>query len=203
MARTNKNQPALFTIGHSNHSLEVFVSLLKQHSIQALVDVRSSPYSKYSAHFNREDLHNSLTQVGIKYVFMGKELGGRPKDEQFYDEKGHVLYHKLAEASFFKEGIERLEKGISQYRVAIMCSEEDPEVCHRHLLVGRVMRERRWPILHIRGDGKTQSDSQLRESGTNEQFLFDSFADNPWKSLKPIGRSKASEPSTPSESTCP
>ena len=70
--------PHLFTVGHSNHSMDEFIALLKKHEIQVLADVRSSPYSAYVTHFAREELEASLKQTGIKYLFLGKELGGRP-----------------------------------------------------------------------------------------------------------------------------
>src|SRR5947209_11997942 len=95
------NRGSLFTVGHSNHSLEAFLELLKKHTIQVLVDTRSYPYSRHVPHFNREELCEALRQRGIKYLFLGGELGGRPTGEEFYDEEGHVLYCRLAESPTF------------------------------------------------------------------------------------------------------
>src|SRR5262245_44483229 len=142
--------PCLYTIGHSNQTLDEFLALLAKHGIQVLVDVRSHPYSRYVTHFNREELQAAVQPCGIRYGFSGRELGGRPDDESFYDEHGHVLYFRVAETPAFLDAIARLEAGIREYRVAIMCSEEDPAVCHRHLLVGRVMAQRGTTVLHIR-----------------------------------------------------
>lgn len=149
------------TIGHSNHSLEKFVSLLEKYNIEVLVDVRSYPYSKYAPHFNETSLKEGVKSADIKYLFMGKELGGRPQGKEFYDEDGYVLYWRIAESTFFQEGIERLQAGIEKYRVAIMCSEENPTECHRRLLVGRVLNEHGVTLQHIRGDGKVQTDAEL------------------------------------------
>ena len=164
-----EEQPCLLTVGHSNHPLGVFVELLKRHEIQVLVDARSSPYSRHVPHFNREDLHRALNLAGIKCIYMGHELGGRPEEEEFYDTEGHVLYYRLAESSTFLRGIERLERGIRRLRVAIMCSEENPSICHRHLLIGRVMAGRGVRVQHIRGDGTIQSDSELRGADSNQR----------------------------------
>src|SRR5437660_8680013 len=153
---------AVYTVGHSNHSLEEFLNLLDKHRIEVLVDTRSHPYSKYVAHFNREDLQSALRQSGVKYLFLGSELGGRPAEEEYYDDDGHVLYFRVAQSPVFLEGIERLEAGSRQYRVALLCSEEDPAVCHRHLLVGRVLADRGADIRHIRGDGTIQAYAEIK-----------------------------------------
>ncbi len=174
--------PALFTIGHSNHTDEQFVQLLRQHGIDVLADVRSQPYSKYTNQFNREDLQALLARHRLKYVFMGQSLGGRPEGEVYYDNEGHVLYHRVAEADFFLQGLERIQKGIASYRVAMMCSEEDPLVCHRHRLVARVLRSRGVPIQHIRGDGRVESYEQV-EPPAKQKMLFDELEVDSWRSL--------------------
>jgi uncharacterized protein (DUF488 family) len=157
----NNTPLTIFSIGHSNQSIEAFLALLRQYQIQVLVDVRSSPYSRYVPQFNSVPLAVAVRQVGIRYMFMGKELGGRPDGGEFYDTDGHVLYNRVAEASFFLDGINRLKKGGRTYRVAIMCSEEDPTVCHRHLLIGRVLAKQGVDLRHIRGDGHMQTAEDL------------------------------------------
>ncbi|GAB4174014.1 MAG: hypothetical protein Fur006_03610 [Coleofasciculaceae cyanobacterium] len=66
----------LFTIGHSNHSIDDFITLLQTHGITAVADVRSHPYSRYLPHFNKSELEAALQHVGIEYRFLGQELGG-------------------------------------------------------------------------------------------------------------------------------
>lgn len=92
---------------------------------------------------------------------MGRELGGRPQDSEFYDAEGFVLYSQIAESPLFLEGIDRLMKGIKTYRVAVMCGEENPANCHRRLLVGRVLAKRGVSVRHIRGDGTIQDEDEL------------------------------------------
>jgi hypothetical protein len=77
-----------------------------------------------------------LSAAGIAYVFLGKELGGRPDDPSCH-ENGRVQYERVAPTALFAEGMRRLEDGANRYRVALMCAEKDPLACHRTLLVAR------------------------------------------------------------------
>jgi uncharacterized protein (DUF488 family) len=182
----------LFSIGHSNHSLEKFLNLLRQHRIEVLVDARSQPYSGFAPHFGAPSLKEAVIGAGIKYLFMGKELGGRPEGDDFYDAEGHVLYWRVAESNLFLDGIARLENGITKHRVAIMCSEEDPSACHRRLLVGRVLKTRGVQLEHIRGDGRIQTEAELQAEEercrTNSQIGF--FDEPPqekaWRSIQSV-----------------
>jgi len=185
----NSDSPKLFTIGHSNHDWETFVDLLLQHRIQVLADVRSQPWSRYTTHFNREAMQAELKRIGVQYLFMGDQLGGRPPGEDFYDDQGHVLYFRVAESPTFLAGIDRLRTGIQKYRVAIMCSEEDPTVCHRFLLVTRVLAERGVSIEHIRGDGSLQSEEivcNLSRDNRLQGMLFQEMEKDTWRSLKSV-----------------
>ncbi len=177
--------PALFTVGHSNHTEEHFVNLLLSNGIDVLADVRSQPFSKYTPHFNRDNLQEALRAKKIRYLFMGDQLGGRPPGDDFYDIEGHVLYHRVADADFFLKGLERIEQGIQTFRVAMMCSEEDPLVCHRHRLVARVLRTRGVPIQHIRQDGKLDSYEEV-EPAFQQKLLFAELEKDEWKSLQSV-----------------
>jgi uncharacterized protein (DUF488 family) len=161
---------------------------LAQHGIEVLADVRSQPYSRYSPQFNRESLQQAVAQARIRYEFMGELLGGRPVDPSFYDAEGHVLYWRVAEAPFFQEGIERIERERKQARIALMCSEEDPAVCHRCLLVTRVLAQRGLDIQHIRGNGSLQSQTEVDDRiGTGRQgMLFAELEQDTWKSIRSV-----------------
>jgi uncharacterized protein (DUF488 family) len=181
----------VFTIGHSSHSIELFVELLAKHAIQVLVDVRSAPYSRYAPQFDRELVQRSLNQAGVKYLFLGRELGGRPDNQDYYDGDGHVLYSRMTADPAFVAGIERLERGMAEFRVALMCGEEDPAHCHRRLLVARVLIERRHEVLHIRGDGSVVSDDDVaresRKALVNEQpALFAELDEDQWRSTASV-----------------
>jgi uncharacterized protein (DUF488 family) len=166
----------VWTIGHSTHSLERFIALLRNAGITAIADVRTSPYSRYSPHFNRDEVRDELRLNGISYVFLGKELGGRPVSQRFYCE-GVADYEKMALTEGFRKGLERVIDGARKYKVALMCSEQDPLDCHRCLLVGRALAERGAQVGHIQGDGgiatQVQIENRLLElSGRNTDDLF-------------------------------
>ncbi|HTW92060.1 MAG TPA: DUF488 domain-containing protein [bacterium] len=189
--------PVVFTIGHSNVTQEAFVALLKTHNIEVLVDVRSAPYSKYVPHFNGDALKQAVLKAGIKYLYLGAELGGRPRERGFYDEKGHVRYDLIAESPEFREGIERLLRGIREHRVALMCNEEDPHECHRRLLVGRVLTARGVTVLHIRGDGRVQAEAELAEAErkhappeVQQEFGFVTKEKPEWKSTRSVSQAR-------------
>ena len=194
-------QKEVFTIGHSTHSLETFINLLKQHGIQIVVDVRSYPYSKHVPQFNASNLPRALTVAGIKYSFMGQELGGRPKGSQFYDDDGHVLYSQIAKTPAFTQGISQFEDGLEKSRIAIMCSEEDPTVCHRWLLVGRVLREHGVQVKNIRGDGRIQTETAFADGrhsrdGGMQVSLFPEQEVDEWKSIRSVFHKSQPKPSS-------
>jgi uncharacterized protein (DUF488 family) len=190
---------SLFTIGHSNHAFADFLALLEQHRIDVVADVRSHPASRFATHFDRAELRSPLSAARIDYLYLGRELGGRPEEPEFYDPAGHVLYGRVAESSRFLQGIARLERGIERYRVAILCSEEDPTHCHRRLLVGRVLHRRGVSVEHIRGDGHVEPEELLleQEERANPQLsLFDQPQEAAWRSTRSVLR--RNQPSTSS-----
>jgi uncharacterized protein (DUF488 family) len=146
---------AIYTIGHSTQSIERLIELLKSHSITAICDVRSQPYSRMNPQFNREPLKDALRAAGIKYVFLGKELGARSEDRSCY-RNGQVHYDLLAQADLFKHGIDRVKEGARSYRVALLCAEKEPLECHRTILVSRRLFEEGLLIKHILGDGQIE-----------------------------------------------
>ena len=145
----------IFTVGHSTHVFEHFASLLEQHSVDAIADVRSVPYSRWQPQFNREDLMEDLKARGIAYVFLGKELGARSDDPQCY-ENGRVQYRSLAETPLFQSGIERIRDGSRHRRIALMCAEKDPLDCHRTILVARELVASGMDVTHILEDGSLE-----------------------------------------------
>jgi uncharacterized protein (DUF488 family) len=152
----------IFTIGHSNHSLERFVALLRVANVAAVADVRTYPSSRRYPHFNRERLAGELRLNGVTYVFLGNELGGRPSKREFYCD-GVADYEKMAQSPEFKEGLERVIAGANQYCLALMCSERDPLDCHRCLLVSRALAQRGIRVSHILADGSLASHGEIEE----------------------------------------
>lgn len=152
----SENHPVLYTVGHSVHPTDHFIKILKMNRIDAVADVRSSPYSKFTPQFNREFLKEALMTHGIRYVFLGEELGARRDEPECY-ERNKVVYSKVANLPSFKTGISRLREGTEKMRVAIMCAEKDPLTCHRSILVAHFARDQFSDTLHILEDGSIES----------------------------------------------
>ena len=148
----NGENKVVLTIGHSKHSQEAFLALLRRHAVTVLADVRSTPYSRFNPHFNRKALESSLESIGIAYVFLGRALGGRPDDPSCYED-GRVRYDRLARTPLFREGLERVVEDAGRERIALMCAEKEPLDCHRTLLVGHNLVERGVAVAHILADG--------------------------------------------------
>ncbi|KKR03546.1 MAG: hypothetical protein UT30_C0026G0006 [Candidatus Uhrbacteria bacterium GW2011_GWF2_39_13] len=150
----------IHTIGHSNHSIQEFIELLHQHSITAIADVRSTPYSRWVPQYSSEALKKALTNADIAYVFLGKELGARSNNISCYVQ-GKVQYDRLAKEANFHEGIKRITQGMNNYQIALMCVEKDPINCHRALLVARKLFESGIPINHIHYDGSLETHNAM------------------------------------------
>jgi uncharacterized protein (DUF488 family) len=158
---------------------------LRRHAIEVLVDVRSQPYSRYAPQFNQEALRRAVTQAGIAYRYLGKELGGRPAQRAFYDEGGHVVYARVAQSGAFQQGLRQLAAASQRHRVAIMCSEENPAQCHRYLLIGRALAEHNITLHHIRGDGRIQTSDEL-ERAAGDQPALPGFEEYRWRSTRSV-----------------
>lgn len=172
---------AILTIGHSTLTYEQFAARLHAAGVTAVADVRTSPFSRSFPHFNRDTLKDALSRDGISYVFLGKELGGRPKGQIYYTD-GIADYEKMAAADSFKAGLDRVEQGARKYRIAMMCSERSPLDCHRCLLVGRALSGRGLRVGHILSDDKIVSQEQIEQqlltmAGKQEGDMFASVAD--------------------------
>ncbi|MFP4574881.1 MAG: DUF488 family protein, partial [Coleofasciculus sp.] len=152
----------LFTIGHSNHTIEDFISLLQQHGVTALADVRSHPYSRFLSHFKRQELEEALSKEKIDYLFLGQELGARPNHSQCYV-KGKAVYEKIAATEIFQDGIKKVLKELEKHRIALMCAEKDPLTCHRAILVCQHLRHSNLQINHILKNGILESHSDLED----------------------------------------
>jgi uncharacterized protein (DUF488 family) len=149
----------IYTIGHSNHPIEHFLDLLMARGITALADVRSSPYSRHSPQFNRESLRKSLGLHGIRYVFLGEELGARSRDPSCYED-GRVSYARLAASDSFQEGLKRIRTGMTEHNIVMMCAEKDPLECHRTILVSRHLVAQNIDIAHILASGQVEPHTQ-------------------------------------------
>ena len=158
----NPAQLPIFTIGYGSRSMDEFLAALAARDIAILVDLRSSPYSKFKPEFSQKALETSLRNKGIRYVYMGDLLGGRPNDPTCYDADGKVIYDAVRVTATFGHGLERLRKGHQQdLRLMLMCSEGKPESCHRSKLVGVALEEMGITVLHIDEQDAIQTQAEV------------------------------------------
>lgn len=143
----------ILTIGHSNHDMLGFLGILRKHGVTLLVDIRSDPHSRYAPQFNKHDLQRAIEAEGIEYRYSGSCLGGRPKDPSLYTEAGKPDYDRLAATEAFRKEIEVVVGLSAKKRVALMCSEADPIVCHRERIIAPVLRGIGVKVVHIMPDG--------------------------------------------------
>ena len=178
----------ILTVGYGNRTVDELIDLLRRNGVDCLVDVRSAPYSKFKPEFSKEPLSASLSQAGIRYVFAGKELGGRPDDPSCYVD-GKVDYDRVRTRPFFDNGIRRLQAMCAEgVRMALFCSELRPEECHRSKLIGVTLSEMSIPVLHLDEDGIARSQDEVIARLTGGQL--DLFGGPSFTSRKSYGENK-------------
>lgn len=174
---TPASADTIFSIGYGARSIEQYIELLMQYDIAFLIDTRSQPHSRWKPEFSRKPLSRAVEAAGIRYLFLGDRIGGRPTDETCYPNgrvEGRPDYNLVRAKPWFIEGIERLEDGLRQgHRIAIMCAEQKPEVCHRTHLIGEALQQRGTSIVHIDEHGKLRSHETIMHRATGgQQKLF-------------------------------
>lgn len=150
----------IWTIGYSPHTIDSFITLLKEYGVTAIADVRSSPFSRRYQDFNRSLLKDSLNRQGIAYSFLGDQLGARSSNPNCYKD-GVALYELIAASDEFKVGLGRIRKGSESYRIALMCAEKDPLTCHRAVLVSRWLKEEGFDVRHLLANGTIETHEAL------------------------------------------
>jgi len=187
-AKANGLQP-LYTLGHSILDIEHFVVLLKDHGVELVVDVRSTPQSARMPHFSSPAFEKLLQAEQVDYLFLGEELGGRPDDADAYLPNGLVDYRARRKSYAFQAGLARLEKELGSCTVAMLCAEEDPLECHRFLMVCAELTQSGIVPLHIRKGSRIET-QEAAENRLLADTGFDAVAAN---TLFPGARSEALE----------
>lgn len=152
----------LFTIGYSGFLINDFIATLKKESIGAVIDIRSSPYSARFSDYNSVAIKSSLNTNNIFYLFLGNELGARPKDSSLYTNRV-ADFSKMAKSQSFIDACKRIREGLNKFPLCLMCAEKDPLSCHRTILVANAFRKI-YPhikILHIHSISKIESQEKL------------------------------------------
>lgn len=134
----------VYTVGHSNRSVEDFISLLQAVAIKTVVDVRAYPQSNRYPHFSQDELRQHLGKAGMVYHWTGRQLGGMRKSN---GESKHVALNDAAmqayadymESEPFQKAIVQLINLASQNNTAILCAEKLPENCHRSFISDYLM----------------------------------------------------------------
>ncbi len=149
----------IWTIGHSTHPLETFLSMLKSFNIEMIADIRTFPGSRRYPHFNKETLAASLHENGIGYIHL-PELGGRRNPRPDSKNTGWRVaafrgYADHMETDQFKDAINELALIGMEKRVAYMCSEAVWWSCHRSL-VSDHFKHNGWNVMHIMGIGSAK-----------------------------------------------
>ncbi len=187
--RSSDGLAQVFTIGHSILEFDNFVALLKNHGVELVVDVRSTPQSARMPHFSMPAFEKLLQAEHLDYLFLGEELGGRPDDADAYRPDGLVDYRARRKSYGFQAGLDRLERELEGRTVAMMCAEEDPLECHRFLLVCPELTQRGIVPSHIRKGSRIET-QEAAENRLLAETGFDAVAAN---TLFPGARTEALE----------
>ena len=173
----------VFTVGHSNGSLDHLMSLLRNSSIRTIIDIRSDPHSGFVPQFNRQTLEALLPRQRISYRFLGDTLGGHPEDAALYLEDGRVNFALVEKDPAFQRAIEALVNGKLGAAPALLCKEADPLKCPRFFLIGRILSALDSDVIHIRHrDGGLETHKEcesrmLTETGQGAPDLFSTHED--------------------------
>lgn len=166
----------VFTIGHGGRTLEELAAQLRDREVGFVVDVRSQPYSRYQPEFSRDALQRGLAGAGLEYIFMGDQLGGRPDAPSCYTANGNVDYAAVRRLATFQQGIQRLLTGCAKgYSLALLCSEGNPEKCHRSGLVGDELESQGVEVVHLLPDGGVKSQPAVMQARTDGKMLLPGF----------------------------
>ena len=163
----------IYTIGHSNYTIERLIDMLKHYNINCVVDIRGTPYSKYNIQFDKETIRYTLSKAGFIYIYMAKELAAKRINKESYNEEGYSDFEKVIKEKEFLEGIERLKNGCNKgYNIVLLGAMQEPIRCHRSILVGKALRKCGFNVKHILDDYSTASQDDI------EQMLLDKYFSN-------------------------
>lgn len=163
----NLSPQKCFTIGYGDYPIEMFLYYLHKTGIDTIIDVRSSPYSKYNLYFNRDNLEKALIKNQIDYKFMGDKIGGRYSTPNLLFPDGTVNYQKVQSTQQFQEGLNNLLSVIAGKRIALMCAEKEPERCHRFALISRALQSKGIKVIHVRPEIRLQENEDLEKELIN------------------------------------
>lgn len=161
----------IYTIGHSNYTMERLIDMLEYYNINCVVDIRGTPYSKYNIQFDKETIRYTLTNAGFVYIYMGKELAAKRIRKNSYNNEGYSNFEEVIKEEEFKRGVERLKNGCEKgYKIILLGAMQDPIRCHRSILVGRELVKNDFDFKHILDDYSIVTQDDIEEMLLNKYF---------------------------------
>lgn len=161
----------IYTLGHSNYTIEKLIDMLKKYDINCVVDIRGTPYSKYNVQFDKEIIRYTLTKAGFIYIYMAKEFAAKRINKESYNEEGYSDFELVVNEKDFLDGIERLKNGCNKgYRIALLGAMQEPIRCHRSILVGRALIKYGFNVKHILDDYSIASQDDIEDMLLNKYF---------------------------------
>ena len=161
----------IYTLGHSNYTIEKLIDMLKKYNINCVVDIRGTPYSKYNVQFDKEIIRYTLTKAGFIYIYMAKEFAAKRINKESYNEEGYSDFELVVNEKDFLDGIERLKNGCNKgYRIALLGAMQEPIRCHRSILVGRALIKYGFNVKHILDDSSIASQDDIEDMLLNKYF---------------------------------
>ena len=161
----------IYTLGHSNYTIEKLIDMLKKYDINCVVDIRGTPYSKYNVQFDKEIIRYTLTKAGFIYIYMAKEFAAKRINKESYNEEGYSDFELVVNEKDFLDGIERLKNGCNKgYRIALLGAMQEPIRCHRSILVGRALIKYGFNVKHILDDSSIASQDDIEDMLLNKNF---------------------------------
>ena len=161
----------IYTIGHSNYTMERLIDMLEYYNINCVVDIRGTPYSKYNIQFDKETIRYTLTNAGFVYIYMGKELAAKRIRKNSYNNEGYSNFEEVIKEEEFKRGVERLKNGCEKgYKIILLGAMQDPIRCHRSILVGRELVKNDFDVKHILDDYSIVTQDDIEEMLLNKYF---------------------------------
>lgn len=134
----------IYTIGHSNRTIQTFTTMLTSRKVQVLVDVRAYPQSQRHPQFSQDTLRQHIEDAGITYHWAGKQLGGMRKSTQnsrhiAISDSAMRAYADYMDTDEFKKAARQLVNLAMRNSTAIMCAERLPQQCHRSYIADHLL----------------------------------------------------------------